>query len=201
MKSILPYLLLMTGTLVAALAIIAGVYYVRPQLLGVAPKSAQPVAIRDSAGAKSPLAGTAQKSGATGGKSDSTEVQPDSTFHGTASLPPAKGDAALLLADSIRTLISRIDDQQKTIARLTANSARPDSLPKGSVSDSARAKDSKSFAKMLETMPAEQAVRILKGLDDREVKAVLLAVKKRQASKILSALDPERAARMMRTMQ
>ena len=35
----------MTGTLVAALAIIAGVYYVRPQLLGVAPKSAQPAVV------------------------------------------------------------------------------------------------------------------------------------------------------------
>jgi flagellar motility protein MotE (MotC chaperone) len=194
MKSILPYLLLMTGTLAAALATIAGIYFLKPQLLGVAPKSAQTAAVMDSAGAKSPLAGAAQKSDSTGGKSDST-------VHGTAALPPAKGDAASHLADSIRTLISRIDEQQKTIARLTAKGTQPDSLPKGSVSDSARAKDSKSFAKMLEGMPAEQAVRILKGLDDREVKAVLLAVKKRQASKILSALDPERAARMMRTMQ
>jgi len=184
----------MTGTLVASLAIIAGIYFLRPQLLGVVPKSPQTVAVRDSGAVKSPLAppAVAQKSDSTGGKSDST-------VHGPSA--PLKGDAAAFLADSIRSLMSRIDDQQKTIARLTAKGAQADSLPKVTVSDSARAKDSKSFAKMLEAMPAEQAVRILKGLDDREVRAVLLAVKKRQASKILSALDPERAARMMRTMQ
>ena len=196
MKSILPYILLMTGTLVAALAIVAGVYYLRPQLLGVAPKPAQAAPARDSAGTKSPAvaAAVAQKPDSTGGK-------PDSTALAGSPPAPAKRDAATLLADSIRTLMGRIDEQQKVIARLSAKGVEADSLPKGTVSDSARAKESKSFAKMLEGMPAEQAVRILRGLDDREVKAVLLTVKKRQAAKILSALDPERAARMMRTMQ
>ena len=100
--------------------------------------------------------------------------------------------------------MSRIDEQQKTIARLSESKPGPspsDSAAKPPASDNARAKDSKSFTKMLETMPAEQAVRILNGLDDREVKAVLLGVKKRQAAKILSALAPDRAARMMRTLQ
>jgi len=194
MKSILPYLLLMTGTLVAALAIVAGVYYLKPSLLGVAPKPPQAAAAKDTAGTKSPLAGVVLKPDSTGGR-------PDSTVHAAVSGAPAKADAASLLADSIRTLVGRIDEQQKTIARLSGREAQPDSIARPVVSDSARAKESKSFAKMLEGMPAEQAVRILKGLDDREVKAVLLTVKKRQAAKILSALDPERAARMMRTLQ
>ncbi len=198
MKAVLPYVLLMTGTLAGAIAIICAVYFFRPQLLGVAPKPAQPAALRDTLRTKSPLPPqpVAQKT-------DSVEVKSDSTVRGAPSPVTGKEDRASLL-DSIRTLAVRVDEQRKMIEQLTAKGpghAGSDSTGMHAGSDSTRAKDSKSFAKMIETMPAEQAVRILKGLDDREVKAVLLSVKKRQAAKILSALDPERAARMMRTMQ
>ena len=192
MKSILPYIVLMTATLVGAVAIIAAVYYLKPQLLGAAPKAARISTAKDSAGTKTPGAPLAQGQ------------NPDSASPGGNPSAAVQRDTAAGLADSIRTLNLRIEEQQKAIAELTAKAApppRPDSASTPGPSAVDRAKDSKSFAKMLETMPAEQAVRILKGLDDREVKAVLLGVKKRQASKILSALDPERAARMMRTMQ
>ena len=194
MKSILPYILLMTGTLVASVALIAAVYFLRPALLGLAPKAVPPVAQKDSTSGKPPLA--AADSGAA--------KHPDSTFVGPPAPAAPRADQASPTADSIRTLLNRIGEQQKMIAALTEKSSKgsgPDSAAKPAASDSARAKESKSFAKMLEGMPAEQAVRILKGLDDREVKAVLLTVKKRQAAKILSALDPDRAARMMRTLQ
>jgi flagellar motility protein MotE (MotC chaperone) len=108
------------------------------------------------------------------------------------------------MADSIRTLNTLLTQQQNLISSLREKSGgapRADTAARTTASDSARAKESKSFAKMLESMPAEQAVRILKGLDDGEVKSVLLSVKKRQAAKILSALDPDRAARMMRRLE
>ena len=214
MKSILPYILLITGTLIASLAIIAAIYYIKPGLLGAGQKPSLAVAQKDSAGAKSPRSSPAAQKDSSGVKSlvgpPAMAQKSDSTGKGAPSSPSP-------LADSIRTLLSRIDEQQKTIAQLTekvpqaggsdssANLSRGggrDSTAKLSPADSVRAaKDWKSFAKMLEGMPAEQAVRILKGLDDREVKAVLLVVKKRQAAKILSVLDPEQAARMMRKLQ
>lgn len=191
MKAILPYVLLMTGTLVASLAIVGGLYFFRPQLFGVVQKP--PAAARkDSSGVRLPLA-----------LADSSRKADSTRTGGADSLKPPLADASRL-SDSIRTLQARLAEQEKTIAGLTEKTARAqksDSSAKPVLSDSARAKESKSFAKMLEAMPAEQAVRILKGLDDREVKAVLLTVKKRQAAKILSALDPDRAARMMREMQ
>jgi len=199
MKSILPYIFLMTGTLFCAVALIGAVYYLKPQLLGALPKPPQSLAQKDSTGAKSPGLAAA---GAP--KADSTIGRSDSAAHVTPPAPTAKRDDPSHMADSIRTLMSRIDEQQKTIAGLTERKPEgppSDSTVKAPADAGSRAKDSKSFAKMLETMPAEQAVRILNGLDDREVKAVLLGVKKRQAAKILSALDPDRAARMMRTLQ
>ncbi len=195
MKSILPYILLMTGTLVGAVAIIVGVYQFKPSLLGIAPKAPPAVASKDSAAVRDTSSAKRLASAAV--------PSPDSTLVGPPAPPPKQGEAAVA-ADSIRTLLKKIDDQQKLIADLTGKApkgSRTDSTARETISDSARAKDSKSFAKMLEGMPADQAVRILKGLDDREVKAVLLTVKKRQAAKILSALDPERAARMMRTLE
>jgi hypothetical protein len=197
MKSILPYILLMTGTLFGAVAIVGGIYYVKPQLLGVVQKQPQAAAHKDS---------TALHIDSSAAKPPDAQPAPgaDSTLTGPPAPVAAKTVDPVSLADSILTLNSRIDEQKKTIARLTEKSpggAAGDSAAKGLPSDSARAKESKSFAKMLEGMPAEQAVRILKGLDDREVKAVLLTVKKRQAAKILSALDPDRAARMIRTLQ
>jgi flagellar motility protein MotE (MotC chaperone) len=209
MKTILPYILLVTGTLLASLAIIAAVYYLKPQLLGAGQKPSQGVAQKDSAGAKSPGSTPAAQKDSSGAKSSvsspATAQKSDSTSKGTPASALPKADEASRLADSIRTLIGRIDEQQKTIAQLTEKvpqAGGPDSTVKLSPADSVRAaKDSKTFAKMLDSMPAEQAVRILKGLDDKEVKAILLVVKKRQAAKILSVLDPDRAARMMRTLQ
>jgi len=199
MKSILPYILLMTGTLVCAVAVIGAVFFLRPQLLGAAPKASQALVQKDSSASKSPGSpATAMQ------KSDSTNQKSDSTAHGAPPQATANRDDASRLSDSIRTLMSRIDEQERTIAGLTQkkpDGRQSDSTAKASGADGARAKDSKSFAKMLEAMPAEQAVRILKGLDDSEVKAVLLGVKKRQAAKILSALDPDRAARMMRRLE
>jgi flagellar motility protein MotE (MotC chaperone) len=54
------------------------------------------------------------------------------------------------------------------------------------------------MARLFDGMKPEDAARIMKDLGDEHVKQILLSVKKRQAAKILSALDPDRAARILR---
>jgi len=197
MKSVVPYILMMTGTLVAAVAIVFALYHLKPGLFGVSTPTADAVAKKDTTAAApaSPVAAADSSR-----KSDSTATQ-------VAVTEAKSGDQVALLADSLHALQAAVESRDSAIARLKGRAgqeADSAAAPGGALqaaSDSARAKQSKSFAKMIESMPAEQAVRILKGLDDREVKSILLSVKKRQAAKILSALDPDRAARMIRTVQ
>ncbi|HUI10300.1 MAG TPA: hypothetical protein VL221_08230 [Bacteroidota bacterium] len=191
MKSVIPYVLMMTGTLVAALAIVLGLYWLKPGLFGVTPGPVAAVAKKDTTAAAAPRA-AADTSG---------KPAPAGTVPPAAVEKPQ--DEAARLADSIRVLQATVQERDSAIARLQGTQAGgvDSAAATKTTPDSARAKQSKSFAKMIESMPAEQAVRILKGLDDREVQAILLAVKKRQAAKILSALDPDRAARMIRMVQ
>ena len=189
MKALLPLLILSTVTLLAAIGIVMGLRMFQPQLFGAntpAPtKPAQPDSVRAAAQTVKPA----------------TDIKSDSTSR-PQNVVALQGIAdSTRLADSLRALTARIEVQMQTIAELQAKVQSPvphDSLQAPQVPDSAQAKNAKAFAKMLETMPAEQAVRILKGLDDKQVKAILLSVKKRQAAKILAALEPDRAARMIR---
>jgi len=190
MKSVVPYILMMTGTLIAAVALVFALYHLKPGLFGVSAPAGAGAAKKDTAAASAPLS-----------TADSART-PDSARAAAVPAPVRPEDEIARLSDSLNTLRAAVQSRDSAIARLSGGAARPaDSSAAPQTSDSARAKQSKSFAKMLESMPAEQAVRILKGLDDREVKSILLSVKKRQAAKILSALDPDRAARMMRSVQ
>jgi flagellar motility protein MotE (MotC chaperone) len=54
------------------------------------------------------------------------------------------------------------------------------------------------MAKVLEAMEPASAARILTDFPDGDVKQIILTIKKRQAAKILAALQPDRAARIMR---
>jgi len=64
--------------------------------------------------------------------------------------------------------------------------------------DTTGQQDWKSTAKLIESMSAEEACKILKEMNDSDVKQVLGKVKKRQAGKILATLDPARAAKLLR---
>jgi len=64
--------------------------------------------------------------------------------------------------------------------------------------DSAQLEQRKSVTKVLENMDPSSAARILSDFPDGDVKSYLLTMKKRQAAKILAALQPDRAARIMR---
>ena len=107
------------------------------------------------------------------------------------------------LKDSLQTLVLALEGEKQKVGRATTPQPlvvgqHPDTLGVAVPPESARATERKSMAKVLESMQAENAARILKDLTDSEVKEILLVVKKRQAAKILTALEPDRAARIMR---
>lgn len=83
------------------------------------------------------------------------------------------------LADQLRAVM---DTSQKAIA----------------AADSSQVEQRKSMAKVLENMDPTSAARILNDFPDGDIKTCLLTMKKRQAAKILAALQPDRAARIMR---
>ena len=189
MKAILPLLILSPVPLLAAIGIVIGLRMYQPQLFGASTLAPARPAHGDS------LSVAAQTI------KPAPDAKPDSASRPQNAVAPQSSADTSRLADSLRALSARVEAQKQTIAELQAKAQSPaprDSIQAPPVSDSTQAKNAKTFAKMLESMPAEQAVRILKGLDDKEVKAILLSVKKRQAAKILAALEPDRAARMIR---
>ena len=93
-----------------------------------------------------------------------------------------------------------LQDERKKSALLAEQlRAVMDSSQKASAAaDSAQREQRKSMAKVLENMDPTSAARILNDFPDGDVKTCLLTMKKRQAAKILAALQPDRAARIMR---
>ena len=113
--------------------------------------------------------------------------------HTVAQAPPA--DSARPRPDTI--LVAQLSTKAKVLE------SQVDSLKRQLVSakpkpDTTAQQDWKSTAKLIESMSAEEAVKILKEMNDSDVKQVLGKVKKRQAGKILAALDPVRAAKLLR---
>jgi flagellar motility protein MotE (MotC chaperone) len=101
--------------------------------------------------------------------------------------------ASMELQDSIALLNSKLELERQKVASMVER-ATVDTTRK----ETEGSKDMKTMAKLLDAMDAQGAARILHNLDDKQVKEILLTVKKRQAGKILGSLDPERAARIMR---
>jgi flagellar motility protein MotE (MotC chaperone) len=93
-----------------------------------------------------------------------------------------------------------LQDERKKSALLAEQlRAVMDSSQKASAAaDSMQREQRKSMAKVLENMDPTSAARILNDFPDGDVKTCLLTMKKRQAAKILAALQPDRAARIMR---
>lgn len=64
--------------------------------------------------------------------------------------------------------------------------------------DSVRIEQLRMKAKLLEAMDPASAAKILTNLEDDEVKIMLMALKKKQAGRILAELEPKHAARIIR---
>lgn len=116
------------------------------------------------------------------------------TADSTAIAAPAKS------VDSSKVLQLALEDERKKSAQLADQLRAVMDSSKAAVAaaDSAQAEQRKSMTKVLENMDPTSAARILNDFPDGDIKTVLLTMKKRQAAKILAALQPDRAARIMR---
>ena len=180
------------GTLVLALGVTFGIYSLRPGLLGLGEpgKAVSQQAAADSTHA-SPAAQDARRAPAAG----AATVKAADSLKNAARTAPLR-DSLSLLATQLQQERKRADDEHTKVDELSKLVAVAETARTGV--DSAKIKERKSFAKVMESMEAESAARILKGLPDTDVKEILGSVKKRQAAKILSYIDPERAARIIR---
>ena len=135
---------------------------------------------------------------ATGG---SKTVNHDTTSGGalvdtTQSGPQAsKSDSAQSHADTL--LVAQLSSKAKTLENQVDSLKRQLQGVKPKA-DTTGQQDWKSTAKLIESMSADEACKILKEMNDTDVKQVLAKVKKRQAGKILAILDPARAAKLLR---
>jgi flagellar protein FlbB len=102
--------------------------------------------------------------------------------------------------DSTKVLQLALQDERKKSAQLADQlRAVMDTSHKAiAAADSSQVEQRKSMAKVLENMDPTSAARILNDFPDGDIKTVILTMKKRQAAKILAALQPDRAARIMR---
>jgi len=118
-------------------------------------------------------------------------------------VPPEGGDTSVVQqngmaldhspSDSVHSLTTASPEDRQVIEHVN-ESARMGVTRE----DSIRAVNRQVLAKMMDSMDAADAARILRQLSDNEARDVLIRIKRRQAGKILSALDPDRAANMMR---
>jgi flagellar motility protein MotE (MotC chaperone) len=104
------------------------------------------------------------------------------------------------MMDSTKVLQLALQDERKKSAQLAdrLRAVMDSSQRVLAAADSAQEQQRKSVTKVLENMDPTSAARILGDFPDGEVKTYLLTMKKRQAAKILAALQPDRAARIMR---
>jgi len=120
------------------------------------------------------------------------ELQAGDSATVTAPLPK-RGDSTIVLQLALQ------DERKKSAQLADQLRAVMDSSQKATAAaDSSQVEQRKSMAKVLENMDPTSAARILKDFPDGDIKTCLLTMKKRQAAKILAALQPDRAARIMR---
>ena len=180
MKPLLMYVIIFFGSLLVVLVLTAVAVTTKPDLFTSGPRAVS----KDSTVAH------AHKDSVKTHPADSTPVvqsqSPKDTSHvAGASIPN--------LADSVKSLSMQLDAERSKVdelnKKLQASTTHVDSL---------KARETKTMAKLFESMKAEDAARILGNFSDAEAKELITAVKKRQAGKILGLLSAERAARIMR---
>jgi|WetSurMetagenome_2_1015567.scaffolds.fasta_scaffold09574_3 hypothetical protein len=177
MKKLLPYIIVFAVTTLAT-TVMAVVFVI------VHPPAAEAVAPADSSARNAPHAG----------------------MYGPTLKELQAGDSTVVAAplprggDSSQVYQLALQDERKKSAHLADQlRAVMDSSNKAiAAADSSQVEQRKSMAKVLENMDPTSAARILSDFPDGDVKTCLLTMKKRQAAKILAALQPDRAARIMR---
>jgi len=119
---------------------------------------------------------------------------------GKPEVVPAKPDSTLKVFsgnNSIakETMVKKLPDSVAYAKKDTLKKRLP-TLPKAQYA--ADTTDWKLKAKIFEAMSIDDASKILHKMKDKEVKEIIVYIKKRNAAKILATFEPERAARIIR---
>ncbi len=180
MKQILPLVIIIVLASLAAVVLVGTVFYVRPDLLGMAP----PAAPADTAALAQAHADSLVGPRLTPGllEGDGTENAASPVVSHNDSLMSVL-TAALMRSDSLTERLRTVMDSTRAVRAAT---------------DSVHGVQRAAMAKVLEVMDPASAARILGDFPDGDVKQIIMTIKKKQAAKILAALQPDRAARIMR---
>lgn len=179
MKPVIAYIVIYVGTFIASVLLVFLIYKTKPSLFVGASKHRNIESTEEMADSSM--------------YSDTTEVAQQGAPDSAA--VPTKRNGITTLQDSIKTLVSLLAVEAEKTKQLE-NSKKFLSQP--TAKEPEKVSDSKAMAKMLDGIKSEQAVKIINNLSDKEVRELFPLLNKRQASKILSALDPSRAARLIR---
>jgi len=168
--------------MVFLLLVAVGLAFLRPDMFSVPASSLPPPAATLT---PSTAADSAAVPADTPAKSAVTTVA--DTTPGRVSLPgPAAGP------DSISRLLRELQNSRAELLQITAQLEA-----ERRQTDSLRTMRT-AAAKLLNAMNAEDAARILGNVTDEEARDILMLISTRHAGKILSALDPGRAATILR---
>jgi flagellar motility protein MotE (MotC chaperone) len=182
MNATVKYIVTFSGSMLVVALLTVGAAFVKPEVFSLATN----IEKHDSTHVD------------TGRTVDSTQSPPANTplvaeESGEAGRDAHHADSLQVLKDSVTKLGAALDTARIKVQQL--------SLQLGSLqrtTDSTKVNERKVFAKFLSGMTAEDAARILKNLSDQEAKEALMIINKNQAGKILSTMEPERVARLMR---
>ena len=179
MKQLVPLILMLFVTFLAAALLNYALFVVRPGLYGDAA-----AALLGGDLTKTRLADSLHVA-----RADSLHAAPDSA---TGKTETPKLEIPRLYADTLNEMRRQLAAEQARTQELNRRMTS-----QAQAVDSAREQQRRNFAKMIEAMSAEDAARVLQNMDDSDIRTVLMAVKKRQAGKILGALEPRRVAKLM----
>jgi flagellar motility protein MotE (MotC chaperone) len=167
------YLAVFGGSMLLLLMVAVGLAFLRPDMFGQSPASVTPPLPLSAASVRTDTTAAVPSPAVTAVAAQETPAQ------------PAAVDSAGLLWKELQ--ITRAELLQRTM-ELQAERRQADSL---------RTMRS-AAAKLLNAMNAEDAARILGNVTDEEARDILMMISTRHAGKILSALDPGRAATILR---
>ena len=153
--------------------------------------SLKPGLFSENNGLQGPDSSAAQSRGPKG--TDSTTTGVDSLDVTPAPRDLVDGALYRGLEDSAASLSRQLAEEKQKMKQLAEDIEQVVTSQ-----DSVHAANRQALAAFMNSMNAEDAARILRGMTDSEARDVILRIKKRQAGKILSAMDPNRAATMMR---
>jgi flagellar motility protein MotE (MotC chaperone) len=175
MKSLIPYVIVFSVSLLLVTAVMAGLIKFSPGILGFNTGSGVPADSTHRPGADSIAAAASVAKGR-----DTTAAEAVKTVQPDTARPEAE---------------NREKQPEKTPGETSVQSEQP---KQAAVVDTTVVKKQQEIAKYFDSMNAESAAKILNSMTDDEIKGVLAKVKKRQAAKILTLIEPSRAVRVLR---